>query len=93
MFFLGDVKEELADDHAVAREIVLERVDVFEALLPDVLGDKAVGQFLRAKKRGMNADDEDFFVIGAVEDADFASLGNDSMVAPEIVVVQFFATG
>ncbi len=91
LFFLGEMKEEFADDDAVAREVALESVDVLVALLPDVLGDEAFGQFLRAKKRRVDADDEDFLVVRAVEDTDFAALGDDFVVAPEIVVVQFFS--
>ena len=87
------MKKELADDDAIAREIALEGIDVLVALLPDVLGDQAVGQFLGAKKGGMNADDEDFLVVGAVEDADFAAFGDDFVITPEIVVVQFFNAG
>src|SRR2546429_2432939 len=51
--------------------------------------DEAVGEFLRAKKRGMHADDEDFFIVGAIKDADLPAFGDDFVVAPEIVAVQF----
>src|SRR5215467_9333863 len=90
LFIFGDMEKEFADDHAIASEIALESIDVLVALLPDMFGDAAVGEFLRAQKRGMHAHDEHFFVVGAVEDADFAALGNVLMVAPEVIVVQLF---
>src|SRR5216110_3310309 len=45
--------------------------------------------FLRAQKRGMHADDEDFYIVGAIKDADLPAFGDDFVVAPEIVAVQF----
>src|SRR6266581_1614235 len=49
-----------------------------------------VGELLRPQKRRMHADDENFFVIGAVEDANLAARRNAFVGAPEVVVVQFF---
>jgi len=80
LFSLGDVEKELADDDAVASEVALKGVDIFVALLPDVLPDEAVGKLLRAKKRGMHADNEDFFVVRTVEDTDFAAFRNGFVV-------------
>ena len=93
MLFLGEVKEKLADDDAVTREIALEVVYVLVAFFPNMFGNETVGEFLRAKKCWMNANDEDFLVVRAVENANFAAFGNDFVVAPKIVVIQFFVTG
>src|SRR6266478_7283461 len=41
----------------------------------------------------MDADDENFFVIGAVEDADLSPLGDTLVSPPKIFVVQFLAAG
>ena len=40
LFLLRHVQEELAHHHALARQVALAGVDVFEALTPDVLGDE-----------------------------------------------------
>ena len=93
MLFFGEMQKKFSDKDPIARQIPLESVDVLVAFFPDVLGDEALREFLRAKKRGMHADDENFFVIGAVEDADFAALRNGFVIAPEVVVVQLFGAG
>ena len=36
----------------------------------------------------MDPDDEDLLVVGAVEDADVAALGQLLLVAPQVVVVE-----
>jgi hypothetical protein len=93
LFFLGDVEKKFADDHPVACEVALEGVDVFVALLPDVLGDEAVGKLLRAKKWGMHADGEHFFVVRTVEDTNFAAFGNGFVDTPQVVAVQLLRAG
>ena len=40
----------------------------------------------------MDAGDDDFFVMGAVEDADFSPAGQGLVDAPHVVVVHFFRT-
>ena len=76
---------------AVARQIALERADVLEALLPDVLGHELGGQFLFREKLRMHAHDQHFFVVGAVENADPPALGKALVRAPQEVVVELFA--
>ena len=38
----------------------------------------------------MDAHDENFFVVGAIENADLAALRNALMRPPEVIVVQIF---
>ena len=41
----------------------------------------------------MDPDDQDLLVVGAVEDADVAALGQLALVAPQVVVVEVLARG
>ena len=42
---------------------------------------------------GVDAHDEDVFVIAAVEDADVAAIGKDLEAAPEIIVIELLGRG
>ena len=75
LFFRADVQEELEDVGAVGHQTLLELVDLLVALRPDLLGDEVV-----------DADHQDVFVVGAVEDDDFALRGRLAVDAPEEVV-------
>ena len=55
LFLLRNVEEELAHNRAVAREVTLEAADVLKALIPDVLCDALLGQFLSGEQLGMHA--------------------------------------
>ena len=70
--------------------VVLEMRDVGESLVPDPLADERLGQLLPFEELGMDADDEDFLVVRTVEDANAATLGQASGVAPHEVVGNFF---
>src|SRR5262245_48931445 len=59
---------------AVAGEVALECADILEPLLPDVLGDKPGRHFLFCQHLRMNPHDQDFFVIGPIEDSDAPAL-------------------
>ena len=87
------VQEELPDDHAVAGEIPLEGVDVLEPFPPDSGGDERRWQTLPGEHLGMDPDDEHLLVVGAVEDADPAALGEATRRAPEEVVVELLVGG
>lgn len=49
-----------------------------------------VGEVLGLKDFGMDANDKDFLVVGAVENADAAALGQALGGAPEEIMVEFF---
>ena len=73
---------------AVARQVALVGVDVLEALLPDLLSHERCRQVLAYQILGMDADDEHLLVVGAVEDADTATLRDRLVGAPQEVVVE-----
>src|SRR5215470_14234553 len=87
------MQEEFDNENAVAREVALEAANVLEALFPNVFGDKRCRKFLRSKNLLVHADNEDFFVIRAIEDADLAPFGNGFVSAPEIIVIELFVAG
>ena len=82
---------ELEDDRAVPRQVLFERVDVFEALVPDLLRDKRGRQLLRLEVLRVDAYRDDFLVVRTVEDADAPALGQDFRRAPEEIVIQLLA--
>ena len=61
--------EELERHCAVAGQVPLQSIDVFIAVNPEVAVDLDVGDPLGLDQLRMDSDDEDFLVIGAVEDA------------------------
>ena len=91
LLLLRDVEEEFEDVDAVADEVVLEVVDLLEAVPPDfLLVLRLGGELLVAEDFGVDADDQDLLVVGAVEDADAPALGQRLEAAPEVVVVELF---
>lgn len=78
LFFLGDVEKDFDDGGSFADEHVFEVDDVFVASLPDGV----VEEFF-------DAYGDDVFIMGAVEDDDFAVARYLRMDAPEEVVVEF----
>ena len=90
LFVLRDVQEELADEHALARKVALVGVDVLEPFAPDVLGDKVRRQLLLREDVLVDADDERFLVVGAVEDADVAAPGQAAGRTPQKIVIELF---
>src|SRR5713226_45906 len=89
LFLLRDVQEKFPDHHAIARQVMLERIDVLIAFFPDVLGHQRVRQLLRSQKAGMHAHHQHFFIIRAIENSDFPARGRHLVAAPEIIVIQF----
>src|SRR5581483_2212394 len=88
LLLLRDIEEELQDHGALARQIALDRGNVGEALLPDVLGHQLRRDFLLEKQLAMHAHDQAFFVIGAVEYADAPALRQLDHGAPHEVVIE-----
>lgn len=88
------MEKELADDRPVAREVLFVAADRSKALRPKGFGViDPTRQPLAAKHPRMDPNDEDFFVIAAVEHPDATSLGKTPRAAPQKVVVEFFARG
>jgi hypothetical protein len=72
-------------------QIALEASDVSQPVVPEVGRDQLRGEFLLLKQGIMDTDYEDLLVVGAVEDADAATLGQVFDAPPEIIVVEFFS--
>src|SRR4029077_3402931 len=84
------MQEKLANHYAIPRQVMFKRVDVFIALLPDVLGNQRVRQPLGSQEVRVHADNQNFFVVRAVENPDLAALRNASVRPPQVVVIEFF---
>jgi len=89
-FLLGlrDVQEKLADGDAVAGEVALERADVFVASGPDLLVHQGGWQVLLFEELRMHTHRQHFFVVRAIENPDATPLGQMSLTAPQVVVIQ-----
>src|SRR5262249_20570324 len=85
-----DVEEELADLHAIARQVALEGADVLVPLAPDVLGDELGGKPLAREDFGVHSHDQHFLVVRTIEDADPAALREVLHAAPQEIVIEFF---
>lgn len=90
LLFLRNNEEELQHNVPVSVEILLHSADITEAFVPDVIGDERWRQLLLPQDLGMNANNEDFFVVAAVRDADPAAARHDSERTPHEVVFKFF---
>ena len=93
LLFPRQVEEQLHEPIALVCQVVLPVVDLAEATPPDPAVLQLRRQLLAGEDLRMDADDEDLLVIGAIEDADVAALGQPLLVTPEVVVVQVLARG
>lgn len=82
LLVFGDVEEELEDEGAAGGKETFESVDVVVAGFPDGFGDE-----------GVDADDEDVFVVGAVEEGGGSFCGSVRVDAPEKIVAELFGGG
>jgi hypothetical protein len=85
-----DVQEELADQHAVARQVAFECADVLVAVVPDILAEKLRWQLLGGQVFGVHLHGEHLLVVTAIEDADAPALGQVPQAAPQVVMVELF---
>ena len=91
LFLLRQVQEEFDDDGAVAAEVFLQIHDGTASSLPECpVADQLARNSLIAQDFGMNADNQHFLVIGAVEDTDPSARGQTARRAPEEIMTQFF---
>lgn len=94
LFFLGDVEEEFDDAGAVADEVFFHFDDGAVAVIPEGgVVEAFLGEFFFLEDLGVDAEDEDFLVVGAVEDADASAFGEAAVGAPEEVVLEVFGGG
>src|SRR5437868_6590079 len=94
LFFFRDVEKELDDASAVIMEMAFESDNGTIALIPDII---FVQYFIRQafafENLRMHAQDQDFFVIGTVEDADASALGEGAGCASEEIMFEFLDAG
>lgn len=93
MLFFGEVEVEFEDYGAVTYEVLFEIVYVLVSVWPEVVAVVGWGKLLFGEDFGADFDDEDVFVVAAVEYADAASLGECFVVSPQKIVVEFFFGG
>src|SRR6516225_1989062 len=70
-------------------QIALKGSDVMESLSPDVFRNETGGQLLPFQKLRMDAYNQNFFIVGAVENADSPALRQTLGGAPEKIVIEF----
>jgi len=68
------MKEELHHDNSITVQITLEAANVLETLVPDMFGHERWRNLFLGEKFGMDADNQRFFVITAIEDANVAAV-------------------
>ena len=93
LLLLADVQEQLDEAEALVGQVVLPVVDLAEAPVPDAAVLELGRDLLAGEDLGVDPDDEDLLVVGAVEDADVAALGQLLRVAPQVVVVEVLGRG
>src|SRR6476661_8518886 len=84
------MQEELQHPCPVAGEMAFKCADIVEATLPQIPALQFIWQSLLFQQFGMDAHNEVFFVIGAVEYPDARALRQPVWSPPEEIMVQFF---
>ena len=87
LFFAGDVEEEFQDGGAAVDEHAFEASDLMEAAGPEIF---VIPEVVRKEAVLVHTDDEDIFVVAAVEDGESAESGGFLVDAPEKIVAKFF---
>ncbi len=93
LFALREVEEDLDDPGSIAVEMLLQINDGTIPLLPNgPLIDQLVRKALAAKNFRVHPNDEDFLIVGSIEDADSPPFRQMASGAPEKIVLQFLGT-
>jgi hypothetical protein len=58
-----------------------------------MLRDELRRNLLFGKKLGMNANDQRFFVVAAIEDADVSAIRSALQATPKVIVIEIFGRG
>lgn len=83
LFSFREVQENFYDACPVVMQMFFESANRFVALLPNPIGIYSVGgQILRLNDSGMHFGDQNFFVIGAIENSDPTPLRQTTRGAP-----------
>src|SRR6185369_17143751 len=87
------MEEKFDDTGPVAMQVFLQVHDRAIPIAPDrILIDQFIRETLGAENLGMYTNDQHFFVVGAIEDADPAALRQFARRVPQEVVFQLFGT-
>src|SRR5208282_6606228 len=84
-----EVEKELEHDDAVLEQILFKPVDLLEPAVPDLFILPFPGDLLLIENLRMYAGNEHFFIVGAIEDGNFAAFGQAQRASPEIIVAEF----
>src|SRR5271155_4032370 len=83
------MQEKLTDGNPIARQVPLKRSYVVVAALPEVVAAHGIWQLLLLEVFRVDPHDQHFFVVGTVEDSDFAARRHAAVRAPKKIVGQF----
>lgn len=84
------MKEKLDDSRAVAVEVLLQVYDRTIPILPNgLLVEQFIRKALAAENLRMDANDENFLIIGPIKNTDSSSFRQATSGAPEKIVIQF----
>ena len=90
LLLFGEMKEKFDDAGPVAVEMSFQVHDGTVPVMPDrLLDEQGIQDFFAAQNLGMDARDQNLFVIGAVKDADPAALREIACGPPQKIVQQF----
>jgi len=94
LLILGQVEENLDDHGAIAVEVRLQVPDGFEPIVPEgFFAPMGTGETFPLEEIGVHPDDEDFLIVGTVENADVAPLRKAAGRPPQEIVLQLFKAG
>jgi hypothetical protein len=82
------VQKELENDRSLPSEIILEVRDIKKSLLPDVLAHELRRQLLSFQDILVHTHNEDFLIVGSIENPNPPTLGQALGVTPEKIVVE-----
>src|SRR5262249_25725399 len=87
------VQEEFEDDGSLPSEVILELRDIEKPLPPDVFAHELRRQILLLQDMLVHTHNEDFLIVGSIENSDPPPLRQALDVAPEKVVVEVLRRG
>src|SRR5260370_22699329 len=90
LFFFREVQIELANHDSVASQVAFVRVNFLETLFPDIFGHQRGRDMFTLEQLFVHSRDEDFFVVGAIENSDSSALRETLRGPPEKVMIELF---
>src|SRR4029078_9170806 len=93
LFFTRNVEKEFEDQGALAGNVVFEMCNVGKPFIPDMFAHELWRQFLPFEYFRMHTDDQNLFVILAVENSYASALRQTFGVTPHEIMVEVLARG